>query len=116
VFYLICLVCLFSELIFLILTSFPAYLNRQIIILLSNLGIPDAAFERLQDDMMQLLDAMLTDDGAARTILKCMPDQHDFSTTAIKMLKVQVLFVTFSWVSCTKTLDTFPCCSKVRKI
>eukprot|EP00026_Physarum_polycephalum_P000560 Phypoly_transcript_00561.p1 GENE.Phypoly_transcript_00561~~Phypoly_transcript_00561.p1 ORF type:complete len:1059 (+),score=104.59 Phypoly_transcript_00561:1178-4354(+) len=64
-----------------------SYLNRQIITLLSNLGIPNSAFERLQDSMVQLLDSMMTNDEAAKTILKSMPDQHDFCSTALKMLK-----------------------------
>jgi hypothetical protein len=65
-----------------------AYLNRQIVVLLSNLGIPGMAFERLQDEMVKQLEAMLHNNDAAKLMLKSMPDQHDFSTTALKMLKV----------------------------
>jgi RNA-dependent RNA polymerase len=43
----------------------PAYLNRQVIPLLSTLGVPGSAFMDLQDDMVSKLEAMLADGKSA---------------------------------------------------
>ena len=38
--------------------------------------------------MVLLLNAALKNNDAAKTMLRSMPDQHDFSSTVVKMLKV----------------------------
>lgn len=73
----------------LIINKFTAFLNRQIITLLSGQGIPDHVFQKLQDDMLRNLNEMLYDNIVARKMLLATPDQHGFSSIAVKMLKVQ---------------------------
>lgn len=47
----------------------PAFLNRQIIMILSSLGVPDSSFINLQDRMLQdLSDNLLDDEKAALTL------------------------------------------------
>ncbi|KAG0628256.1 hypothetical protein M758_1G013200 [Ceratodon purpureus] len=48
----------------------PCYLNRQVISLLSTLGVPDLVFERMQASVLTQLDAMLDDPVAAIEILQ----------------------------------------------
>lgn len=48
----------------------PCYLNRQVITLLSTLGVPDLVFERMQESVLMQLDAMLDDPVAALEILQ----------------------------------------------
>jgi RNA-dependent RNA polymerase len=48
----------------------PCYLNRQVITLLSTLGVPDLVFERMQASVLMQLDAMLDDPVAALEILQ----------------------------------------------
>ncbi|XP_008780950.1 probable RNA-dependent RNA polymerase 2 [Phoenix dactylifera] len=62
----------------------PCYLNREIICLLSTLGIEDEVFESMQHDQMSLLDEMLTNREIALRMLDKMafPDTR----TTVKML------------------------------
>ena len=48
----------------------PCYLNRQVISLLSTLGVPDLVFERMQASVLTQLDAMLDDPVAAHETLQ----------------------------------------------
>jgi RNA-dependent RNA polymerase len=48
----------------------PCYLNRQVISLLSTLGVPDLVFERMQASVLTQLNAMLNDSVAALEILQ----------------------------------------------
>jgi RNA-dependent RNA polymerase len=53
----------------------PAFLNRQIITLLSTLGVPDAVFRQMQDTMLRNLDRILTDSDVAYEVVKtCCPE------------------------------------------
>ncbi|PKA52670.1 putative RNA-dependent RNA polymerase 2 [Apostasia shenzhenica] len=47
----------------------PCYLNREIICLLSTLGIDDAVFEAMQQDQMSILDDMLKNKAVALTVI-----------------------------------------------
>ncbi|XP_038721190.1 RNA-dependent RNA polymerase 1-like [Tripterygium wilfordii] len=58
----------------------PCFLNRQLITLLSTLGVPDAVFERKQRDAVAQLDAILTDPLRAMEALELM---HPGETTNI---------------------------------
>ncbi|KAG1326983.1 RNA-dependent RNA polymerase 2 [Cocos nucifera] len=62
----------------------PCYLNREIICLLSTLGVEDEVFELMQHDQMSLLDEMLTNREIALRMLDKMafPDTR----TIVKML------------------------------
>ncbi|CAH9146428.1 unnamed protein product [Cuscuta epithymum] len=51
----------------------PCYLNRQIITLLSSLGIHDHVFEKKQRKVVGLMDKMLIDPNMAQKFLKLMP-------------------------------------------
>ena len=51
----------------------PCYLNRQIISLLSTLGIKDHVFENLQERVVSQLDAMIEDPVAALEVLQVSP-------------------------------------------
>ena len=51
----------------------PCYLNRQIISLLSTLGIPDHVFETLQERVVTQLDAMIEDPVVALEVLQVSP-------------------------------------------
>ncbi|XP_043725101.1 RNA-dependent RNA polymerase 2 [Telopea speciosissima] len=51
--------------------SMPCYLNREIISLLSTLGIEDEKFEQMQREQIRLLDEMLTNREAALVVLDC---------------------------------------------
>nr|AHL27587.1 RNA-dependent RNA polymerase 4 [Salvia miltiorrhiza] len=50
--------------------SQPCYLNREIITLLSTLGVKDSVFLAMQDEQLQLLGTMLTDAKAALNVLE----------------------------------------------
>ncbi|KAH9613434.1 hypothetical protein KSS87_004358 [Heliosperma pusillum] len=50
----------------------PCYLNRQLITLLSTLGVQDRAFEKKQKDALYQLDAILTDPLKAQSALELM--------------------------------------------
>ncbi|CAL1408356.1 unnamed protein product [Linum trigynum] len=51
----------------------PCFMNRQVITLLSTLGIPDHIFEKKQKEAVDQLDAILTDPSAALEALDLMP-------------------------------------------
>jgi RNA-dependent RNA polymerase len=51
----------------------PCYLNRQIISLLSTLGIADHVFENLQERVVTQLDAMIEDPVVALEVLQVSP-------------------------------------------
>lgn len=50
----------------------PCFLNRQLITLLSTLGVPDSVFERKQKEAIDLLEMILTDPLRAQEALECM--------------------------------------------
>jgi len=50
----------------------PCYLNRQLITLLSTLGVPDRIFEKKQREALDQLDAILTDPVKAQEALELM--------------------------------------------
>nr|DAD32250.1 TPA_asm: hypothetical protein HUJ06_011101 [Nelumbo nucifera] len=50
----------------------PCYLNRQIIVLLSTLGVEDQIFENKQKEIVEQLDLILTDPFVAREVLDIM--------------------------------------------
>ncbi|KAE8667250.1 RNA-dependent RNA polymerase 1 [Hibiscus syriacus] len=50
----------------------PCFLNRQLITLLSTLGVPDCAFERKQREVVDQLNALLTDPLKAQEALELM--------------------------------------------
>ncbi|XP_034599533.2 probable RNA-dependent RNA polymerase SHL2 [Setaria viridis] len=53
----------------------PAFLNRQIITLLSTLGVPDTVFRQMQNTMLHNLDRILTDSDVAYEVVKtCCPE------------------------------------------
>eukprot|EP01105_Mastigella_eilhardi_P027351 TRINITY_DN839_c0_g1_i9.p1 TRINITY_DN839_c0_g1~~TRINITY_DN839_c0_g1_i9.p1 ORF type:complete len:1153 (-),score=229.73 TRINITY_DN839_c0_g1_i9:1465-4923(-) len=49
----------------------PAFINRQIILLLSGLGVPVEYFADVQDQFLELIDAAHADSEAARRFLRC---------------------------------------------
>jgi RNA-dependent RNA polymerase len=58
----------------------PCYLNRQIIIILSSLGIPDSAFSNLQDSFLRSISEILVDNqGAQDAIQKYFRSVYSFS-------------------------------------
>ncbi|XP_052182368.1 RNA-dependent RNA polymerase 2 [Diospyros lotus] len=65
--------------------SMPCYLNREIISLLSTLGVEDQAFEAMQDQQLRLLDKMLISREAALGVLESM-NASDAKSILIKML------------------------------
>ncbi|KAL9672087.1 hypothetical protein QQ045_028335 [Rhodiola kirilowii] len=52
--------------------SMPCYLNREIVSLLSTLGVDDAVFEELQEQHLESVNRMLIDKNAALTMLAHM--------------------------------------------
>jgi RNA-dependent RNA polymerase len=65
--------------------SMPCFLNREIISLLSTLGVKDEALLALQEDQMQLLGKMLTDREAALDVLESLSGA-DSKSILVKML------------------------------
>ncbi|XP_077237792.1 RNA-dependent RNA polymerase 2 [Tasmannia lanceolata] len=63
----------------------PCYLNREIICLLSTLGIEDEKFESMQHEQMRLLDEMLTNGEVALNVLEGMAG-GDTKSILVKML------------------------------
>ncbi|CAL5003334.1 unnamed protein product [Urochloa decumbens] len=54
----------------------PAFLNRQIITLLSTLGVPDSVFRQMQNAMLHNLDRILTHSDVAYEVVKtCCPER-----------------------------------------
>ncbi|XP_035542741.1 probable RNA-dependent RNA polymerase 1 [Juglans regia] len=64
----------------------PCFLNREIITLLSNLGMKDQTFQKKQREAIDLLNAMLTDPLRAQEALEMM-----FSEDITKVLKEMLL-------------------------
>lgn len=64
--------------------SMPCYLNREIVSLLSTLGVEDTVFEEMQHEQMRLLDKMLTNREAALEVLDMSGDHT--KNILIKML------------------------------
>lgn len=64
----------------------PAFLNRQIITLLSTLGVPTSLFQQLQEDMVSKLGAMMESRAAALQLL-CATCPGDGQWTAKMMLE-----------------------------
>ncbi|WOK96399.1 hypothetical protein Cni_G05106 [Canna indica] len=62
----------------------PCFLNREIVCLLSTLGVKDEVFEALQYDQIQLLDKMVIDKEVALSVLDKMAGSE--IRTAVKML------------------------------
>ncbi|GBC00471.1 hypothetical protein RclHR1_03870011 [Rhizophagus clarus] len=62
------------------------YLNRQIILLLSTLGIPDDVFIPLQDEMRNDIDSITTDANKAREICKRNMGTSHIKSTIISMI------------------------------
>lgn len=65
--------------------SMPCFLNREIISLLSTLGVKDEALLALQEGQMQLLGKMLTDREAALDVLESLSGA-DSKSILVKML------------------------------
>ncbi|KAL6997199.1 RNA-dependent RNA polymerase 2 [Sarracenia purpurea var. burkii] len=65
--------------------SMPCFLNREIVSLLSTLGVEDKVFEAIQDQQLRLLDKMLTSREAALDALESMG--NDGKSIIVKMLK-----------------------------
>ncbi|GFZ17486.1 RNA-dependent RNA polymerase 2 [Actinidia rufa] len=65
--------------------SMPCYLNREIVSLLSTLGVEDKSFEAIQDQQLRLLEKMLTSREAALNVLESMGEK-DAKSILVKML------------------------------
>ncbi|KAK2970903.1 hypothetical protein RJ640_005260 [Escallonia rubra] len=65
--------------------SSPCYLNREIVTLLSTLGVEDKFFEALQDVQLRLLDNMVTSRDAALDVLESM-NPGEIKNVIVKML------------------------------
>ncbi|KAA8540846.1 hypothetical protein F0562_024809 [Nyssa sinensis] len=65
--------------------SMPCYLNREIVTLLTTLGVEDKAFEAMQDEQLRLLDKMLTSREAALDVLESI-NPSDIKSILVKML------------------------------
>ncbi|KAK7389041.1 hypothetical protein VNO78_23873 [Psophocarpus tetragonolobus] len=65
--------------------SMPCFLNREIISLLSTLGVKDEVFLAMQQDQLRLLERMLTDSKAALDVLECL-NGADSKSILVKML------------------------------
>uniref|UniRef100_A0A5B6YJT5 RNA-dependent RNA polymerase n=1 Tax=Davidia involucrata TaxID=16924 RepID=A0A5B6YJT5_DAVIN len=65
--------------------SMPCYLNREIVSLLSTLGVEDKAFEAMQDEQLRLLDKMLTIREAALDVLESV-NASNIKSILVKML------------------------------
>ena len=62
----------------------PAFLNRQIITLLSTLGVPDSVFRQMQNAMLHNLDRILTHSDVAYEVVRTCCPEH--GSTAGMML------------------------------
>ncbi|XP_023516327.1 RNA-dependent RNA polymerase 2 [Cucurbita pepo subsp. pepo] len=65
--------------------SMPCYLNREIVTLLSTLGVKDESFEALQQEQLHLLRRMLTDKVAALNVLENL-NGADSNNILVQML------------------------------
>lgn len=65
--------------------AMPCYLNREIVVLLSTLGIEDKVFEEMQEEHLRLLGKMLTNRQAALNVLDSMGG-GEIKKVLVKML------------------------------
>ncbi|XP_059645306.1 RNA-dependent RNA polymerase 2 [Cornus florida] len=65
--------------------SMPCYLNREIVSLLSTLGVEDKVFETMQDEQLRLLDRILTSREAALNVLDSVNESY-IKSILVKML------------------------------
>ncbi|KAH3763783.1 RNA-dependent RNA polymerase 1 [Pelomyxa schiedti] len=74
--------------------SLPLYLNRQIIMLLSSLGVPDFSFTAILEKNMQLMDDILTNEEVAKMVLQRHTDLRvgALSAAGILFLEEPYLF------------------------
>ncbi|KAK9721562.1 hypothetical protein K7432_003305 [Basidiobolus ranarum] len=68
-------------------TYIPCYLNRQIITLLSSLGVPDQVFLNLQQHMIKQLKTISTDDATAIKVLTQNTDEYGITRRMIELIK-----------------------------
>lgn len=74
----------------------PGYLNRQIILLLSTLGVPDDVFIPLQIAMRNDINSIMTDENKAREICKRNMGTRETShvkSTIISMIDAVCIFL-----------------------
>ncbi|KAJ9048921.1 hypothetical protein DSO57_1029841 [Entomophthora muscae] len=64
-----------------------AHLNRQIITLLTTLGVPDACFIELQNEMLAKISNMLKDPADAMRALRCFSDEFGTTSSLAKLLE-----------------------------
>uniref|UniRef100_A0A6A7G3N6 RNA-dependent RNA polymerase n=2 Tax=Hirondellea gigas TaxID=1518452 RepID=A0A6A7G3N6_9CRUS len=64
----------------------PGYLNRQIILLLSHLNIPDSVFEDIQSTQLTQLDQMIIDRQAALSFFRAHNDDYGLSSWMTQIL------------------------------
>ncbi|KAI5062092.1 hypothetical protein GOP47_0022631 [Adiantum capillus-veneris] len=64
----------------------PSYLNREIITLLSTLGVGDSIFERMQTKVMQNLDMMLSNTEVALDVIQSFNGDSETNQIMIEML------------------------------
>ncbi|KAL5812619.1 hypothetical protein ACOSQ3_027569 [Xanthoceras sorbifolium] len=65
----------------------PCFLNRQLITLMSTLGVRDCVFERKQKEAVALLDAILTDPVSAQEALELMASSRENANVLKEMLR-----------------------------
>ncbi|GAB2240730.1 hypothetical protein Droror1_Dr00021248 [Drosera rotundifolia] len=65
--------------------AMPCYLNREIVTLLTTLGVPDESFKALLDVQLHVLSNMLTNKEAALAVLASM-GMHDSENILVSML------------------------------
>jgi RNA-dependent RNA polymerase len=83
-------------------TSSPGYLNRQIILLLSTLGVPDDVFIPLQVAMRDNINSIMRDENKAREICKTnmgAKETSHFKNTIISMIDAVCIFLSSSTCS-----------------
>jgi hypothetical protein len=72
-------------------TFIPAYLNRQVITLLSSLGVPDSVFVEMKDAQVSDLDRMLKNENTAVNVLLHNVDEHGISKSLSDLVKAGFL-------------------------
>ncbi|XP_024517545.1 probable RNA-dependent RNA polymerase 1 [Selaginella moellendorffii] len=65
----------------------PYYLNRQSIILMTTLGVPDEVFERMQKEELKILDEMLSDPQTAIEVLRSSSSGGEAHSIMVAMLQ-----------------------------
>ncbi|ORX92476.1 RdRP-domain-containing protein [Basidiobolus meristosporus CBS 931.73] len=68
-------------------TYIPCYLNRQIITLLSTLGVPDTVFLDLQQQMIKQLSTMSTSDAMAIKVLTQNADEYGITRRMVELIR-----------------------------